>query len=263
MAQLKWFIWITLIVIIAKMYNKSYSYKPVEANEEIEIDTIIAIPIDTINSEEHLLAMAYESVLEYYRSHYDSVESGSFTYVFKDSEGEVKMNVTFGPLISPTAKHLIISSGLANKVESKLLNATTMQVIKTIKVSDFLPYLKDINNDGSKDLIFPEQGKTIVNIYNSETGQFNKDILFEGACFSPAEKLVRGKFSNMPVYYKYRWVGFELKPVEFLYPHPENANWLIKSDSLFQDYTQAMGTTLWFLPKDYRTVEACAASGGI
>jgi hypothetical protein len=172
------------------------------------------------------------------------------------------MNITFGPLISPTAKHLIISSRFAYKVESKLLNAATLEIIKTISVSDFFPYLKDINNDGSKDLIFPGQSEAIVSIYNDEMSRFNNEIVFEGACFSPSEKLVRGKFRNMPVYFKYRWAGLELQPVEFLYPHPENANWLIKSDTL-QDYTKASGTTLWYLPKDYRAVEECAERGGI
>lgn len=266
MAQLKWLIWMALIVIIIKMYDKGSlrSGSIVDKEDEIvKMDTSVVIQKDSINSEDQLLKVAHQNLFQYYKHHFDSIQSDSFTYTFSHASGVVEMKAAFGPIISPSDKHMIVSSRLNDRHQSILVNAANMQVLESFDTIDVSLILRDINNDGNKDLFLSGDGKMRVRPYNSETGQFNKEIVLEGACFSPTERLVRGKFANKPIYFKYRWTGLDLLPIEYLYPHPDNANWLIKSDTLFQDPVLARGATLWYLPKDYRTVEECAARGGI
>lgn len=266
MAQLKWLIWIAILVIVIRLAIKERENASLPSLEEVAE----SIAVDTLSAEEQLIqwkSLATQKAVDHYMEKWNSLASGEAAYTYQDSFNSVTFDVAFGYFFKEGVKNLALSSRHQNGYEKQIFVVSNGQASTMLTVSNADGARKDtildLNGDGKKEwMIFSKDGIRLI--LPDSTGLSFKEISgLKNVCFSPSDKLVRGKLPNQNVYFKQIWNRDELITVEYLYPHPENVNWLIKSDSLYNDISQAKGSTLWYLPKDYRNVDQCIINGGL
>jgi hypothetical protein len=266
MAQLKWLIWIAILVIVIRLAIKERD----NASDSSLKEVAESIAKDTLSAEERMIqwkSLATQKAVDHYMKNWNNLASGEAAYTYQDSFSSVTFDVTFGDFFTEGVKNLALSTRQPNGYEKQMFVVTNGQASSMLTVSNTdgsrNDTILDVNGDGKKEwMIFSKDGIRLI--LPDSTGLSFKEISgLKNVCFSPSEQLVRGKLNNQNVYFKQVWKGDELITVEYLYPHPENVNWLIKSDSLYNDISQAKGNTLWYLPKDYRNVDECILNGGL
>lgn len=266
MAQLKWLIWIAILVIVIRMamFERENASK---TSSDSVTETMATDSLSLKEQQLQLKALATQKAIAYYFQKLAALSSGEAVYTYQDSTDAITFDISFGNFFVDGVQNLLLSNSTQNGYDKQMFVVKKGQAEHFLSVSNTdgsrNDTILDVNGDGRKEwMIFTQDGIRLM--LPDSTGLSFKEISgLKNVCFSPSEKLVRGKWADKNVYFKQVWIGEELLTVEYLYPHPDNANWLIKSDSLYQDVLQAKGSTLWYLPKDYRNVDQCIINGGL
>ena len=186
-----------------------------------------------------------------------------------DSSQNFTIDITIGHLFSLNKKHLLI----------RRINSSAAYLnLYVIKDSDFksvifreqtgMSYIKDtirdVNGDGLKDFLvhwYPSSGCCRRNVYNVylyqvANGTFTNDYEFINPTFSPKEKLIRGVKYGHPGevgIYKYKWNGFQVDTVEFIYPDQSDTlnRYYLRTQKELYSSKNVKSTKLKSVPKEY------------
>jgi hypothetical protein len=105
--------------------------------------------------------------------------------------------------------------------------------------------------------------RNIDNVYlnNPKDDRFIGDYEFMNATFSPEEHIIRGVGYGHPGWvglYKYKWHGFQIDTIEFIYPEMDEAEKLtghfVKTKKPSFQPTGKDGVVLKSVPKEYRHI---------
>jgi hypothetical protein len=177
-------------------------------------------------------------------------------------ENRTEVRLDYGFIISNTQRHLQLT---------RQYNGQTEQLFYSIKEGEIKPIgqvkwhapksaiLKDVNGDGLKDIVSRESRSWTIHPYDQENDVFASAVQLQNPCFSPQEQLVRfyELIGQDTLFYKMKWDKYALTPVEFIYPHPDNAFWKLKATERKDSVSPDNASTLWYLPKEYRSVATC------
>jgi hypothetical protein len=266
MAQLKWLIWIAILVIVIRMALLERENASKSSSDPV-VESVLS---DTLTLEEQRLqfkALATQNAIAYYFQKLSGLSSGKTVFIYQDSSDVLTFEISFGNFFVDGVQYLMLSNSVQNGYDKQMFVIDNGQADSLMSFSNSdgsrNDTILDVNGDGRKDwMMFTKSGIRLM-LPDSTEHVFKEMSGLNNVCFSPSEKLVRGKLADKNVYFKQVWDGNQLSTIEYLYPHPDNVNWLIKSDSLYDDVKQAKGSTLWYLPKDYRNVDQCIINGGL
>jgi hypothetical protein len=134
-----------------------------------------------------------------------------------------------------------------------------------------MTYIKDtifdVNGDNYKDFIvnwYPSSGccrRDIYNVYlyipNKKT--FSIDYEFINPTFSAKEKIIRGVGYGHPgevELYKYKWNGFRVDTIEFIYPDIKTKGQFIRTKTKRDSSNSNEGEILNLLPIEYQNINS-------
>lgn len=190
-----------------------------------------------------------------------------------DSSFVVTVNISFGYLFSINNRHLLIR---------RLVPGGAYLNLYLITANDFIPVIyreqcgmtyindtiRDVNGDGLKDFLvhwYPCSGcckRDIFNVYlnKEDNGTFTNDYEFINPTFSSSEKIIRGVKYGHPgevELYKYKWNGFRVDTVEFIYPikvKGQNRTY-IKTNKLLYSKGPIKKIKFKTVPKEYHKID--------
>lgn len=190
-----------------------------------------------------------------------------------DSSFVATVNISFGYLFSINNRHLLIR---------RLVPWGAYLNLYLITGNDFIPVIyreqcgmtyindtiRDVNGDGLKDFLvhwYPSSGcckRDIFNVYlnKGDNGTFTNDYEFINPTFSTGEKIIRGVKYGHPgevELYKYKWNGFRVDTVEFIYPIKVNGQnrTYIKTNKLLYSKGPIKKIKLKKVPKEYHKID--------
>jgi hypothetical protein len=131
--------------------------------------------------------------------------------------------------------------------------------------------LMDVDGDNYKDFLvhwYPSAGCCLADIYNvylyqQQTGGFTKDYEFINPTFSPHEKVIRGLEYGHPGeagLYKYKWNGFGVDTIEFIYPDFGQKRKFIRVTKSNYRPGKKERTVLNSLPKEYMKLDSISVN---
>ncbi len=151
---------------------------------------------------------------------------------------DVKVNIICGHLFSNNFNHLLIRRITVWDAYLDIYLFTDSGYNSVVhRFQDDMSYqndtIRDINGDRQPDYLvhwYPSSGCCRRNVYNvylykPETGNFSNDYEFINPTFFPDEKLIRGVEYGHPgsvELYKYKWNGFQVDTIEYIYPDKHN-----------------------------------------
>lgn len=184
----------------------------------------------------------------------------------------VTTNITIGNLFSNINRHIIIRRIAPWGVYINLY---------IIKNNEFIPLLYreqlgmtysgdtiiDVNGDKNKDFIVfwsPNSGcchAEFSNVYlnKGDDSAFSKDYEFINPTFSPNEKIIRGVEYGYPEevgLYKFKWNGFQVDTIEYIYHDQKNKGQFIKTKNSYKNPHPKDGETLKTVPEEYTNIES-------
>jgi hypothetical protein len=123
--------------------------------------------------------------------------------------------------------------------------------------------IKDLNGDGFDDYFihwYPSSGccrRDVYDIYlyQTESRKFTDGLQFINPTFSPKEHLVRGVDYGHPGdvgLYKYKWNGFKVDTIEFIFPDTTGKKYYLSKTREFG----RSGKLLTAVPKEYEKIES-------
>jgi hypothetical protein len=191
--------------------------------------------IDSTNKKiEFLFHNALEKALKLAKTN----KKGSFNKKFSTGSdylnNKVDVEVKFGHLFSQNYKNLFIlsSSKLYTKINIySFKNVGFEQLIDQILMTDSYPVcsIKDVNNDGLKDLLvnwYPLSGccmRNIFDLYISKVDEISTTkIELVNPTFFSKENAIRGITYDHPglaSLYKFKWNKLNLDTIEYIYPN--------------------------------------------
>jgi hypothetical protein len=203
-------------------------------------------------------------------------EKNSFQYKFEmltdNSSIKVQTNLSYGHLFSKDKKHLIVRRTVPWGVISSIFILEKNNLKKVCEIEPLAntfidDTVRDINGDSYKDFLvhtYSTSGCCRRDVYSAflyfpKTGRFTSDYRFMNPTFSPNEKLIRGVEYGHPGevgLYKYKWNGFRVDTIEFIYPYHDKKGQFIKTTK--QEYlpTKNEGAVLKSLPNEYQKIES-------
>jgi hypothetical protein len=124
----------------------------------------------------------------------------------------------------------------------------------------------DVNSDGNDDYLinwYGASGCCLKNFYDvyllKDTGAFSEKYTFINPTFSTAENIIRGVNYGHPgetELYKYKWSGFIVDTVEFIYPDKNKKGEYVKSKYLPWDKrnSEQQNFKLESIPDEYKGI---------
>jgi len=224
------FISVFLNLVSLPIFAKNAEY----INNKISDEDLLALRESSIQFDE-LLNKALEMARE-------SLDSASFTksfhsYAHFDRDDElisVETTISMDSFFSSDVKHVFVSR--VHHMTIRYLDVFHVSNNRLIPVASHKSNtgkessIKDINGDKYKDLVIPDpsdNGCCRANVYQvflnkDNKGTFTEKKQFMNPTFFPNEKIIRGVDYGHPgtvALYKLKWVGFDTKAVEFIYPN--------------------------------------------
>jgi hypothetical protein len=201
---------------------------------------------------------------------YENIHRENFTDSFdihSDSSYAITIKVTIGNFFDDK-KYLIVRRetpvyyvDIYLKSEDKFVKVLSHEQWGMTYVNDTI---QDINGDGRKDFLLNWYGasgcclKNFIDVYLLRNdGTFSEQLEFINPTFSVAEKVIRGVCYGHPgqtELYKYKWNGFIVDTVEYIYPSRDMQGQYIKTKYRpFDKRNKEM--ILRSVPAEYKTIE--------
>jgi hypothetical protein len=261
-----WVSLLLILVVIVLVSNRQEEILEEDLVSVAQLEDDLEEPINPALADSLLRIQATQSALATFAAAPRWDQDQTTVHYVQDASGrQVVVQLEYGFIIHPDLRHLMLSHTSSENV---------LQQIYAIKdgeirlIGDLVTnttgggaVLKDITGDGIKDIVTRSHPSTKVRPFSKEKGVFASELELIHPCFSVSEKLVRlyELRGDDTLYYKLKWQDDQLLPVEYIYPHPDNAFWRLKTN-VRNDTVQAnQATVLWYLPKEYRAVAICAA----
>ncbi len=189
-----------------------------------------------------------------------------------DTSFVVTVQIIYGYLFSKGKKHLLIRQEVPWATYCNVYLFQDEQFKAVIKREQGgMTYIgdtaTDVNGDNNKDFVvhwYPSSGCCLAEMYNvylyqSQEGNFTHDYQFINPTFFPKEKIIIGLEYGHPGetgLYKYKWNGFQIDTIEFIYPCYDQKNKFVKTTHQEYRPTENEGVILNRLPKDYREIDS-------
>jgi hypothetical protein len=187
-----------------------------------------------------------------------------------DSSYAINVDITIGRLFSDNQKYFLLRRYTAWSVNLDLFRIYEDSTKRLISMEQGgLTYsndtIFDVNGDGLKDFVvhwYPASGCCRRDIYNvylylPDKGVFSKDYQFVNPTFYAEEKIIRGVGYGHPGevgLYKYEWIGYEVKPIEYIYPDPLIKGQFIRTIKETYEPTEKDGVVLKIIPDEYKNI---------
>jgi hypothetical protein len=183
-------------------------------------------------------------------------------------------NLTIGHLFSNINRHLIIRRIVPWAVYIDIYQIKDNNFKSVINreqgsMTFINDTIKDVNGDGYKDFLvhwYPNSGCCRRDIYNvflnqSDTGTFTLNYEFINPTFSPKEKVIRGVEYGHPGevgLYKYKWNGFQVDTIEFIYPEQSDTinRFYLKTNKPLYSKQNIKKEKLKTVPKEYHNIDS-------
>jgi hypothetical protein len=260
---MKFWVSAILLVVVAILIRHQNKVSADITSEIIVAEMVDSIPL-AIDQDSILQVKAIEKALKTF------VEEGNFEkdlsskLYFEDLSGNsANVQMDYGFILSTTERHLQLIQYQKQKNVAWFYESggSELSLIGQISWNPEIEgmALLDINGDGYKDAITKEGSFYDIFILQRDTRSFSSPIKLRNPCFAPKEQLVRlfEVLGADTIYSKMKWDNNQLIPVEFIYPHPDNAFWKLKTTERTDKVSPENASVLWYLPKEYRTVAAC------
>jgi hypothetical protein len=257
-----WVSAILILIVVVLIRNQDHS-KVDMVSEATEVE-VIEVSEQNIDRDSLLRIQAIETALRAFLKVDNFEKDQSSTHHLVDGEGNsASVMLDYGFMISPSERHLQLVQQSADSAEARFyaIKERAVQPLGAVKWNTAKKgfFLQDVNGDGFKDILITEGAFYEVNIFNLGAGSFSPELKLQNPCFAPQEQLVRfyQLLGEDTLYYKMKWDNNQLIPLEFIYPHPDNAFWKLKTAERMDNVSPENASVLWYLPKEYRTVAAC------
>ncbi len=208
----------------------------------------------------------------------ENVQSNHFTKEYEitpdDSSQNFTIDIIMGHLFLVSERHLLIRriNSSAAYLDLYLIKSNKFKLVIS-REQDGMSYvgdtIRDVNGDGLKDFLvhwYPSSGCCRRNVYNvylyqAEKGTFTNDYEFINPTFSPKERIIRGVNYGHPgevPMYKYRWNGFQVDTIEYIYPDPSDTinRRYFKTKKEMYSSESVTKTPLKAIPKEYYKIES-------
>lgn len=199
-----------------------------------------------------------------------NLDSTSFSKTFKyrtKSTADISTDVVIGQLFSKKQRHVLIRRKSDADVYlniytikgEKLELVLFYEEIRLVYVSDTI---QDVNGDQQPDFLINWYGsigcclKNFYNVYlfQNTDSKFPEMYEFINPTFSAKEKMVRGVGYGHPgatYLYKFRWDGFKIDTLEYIFPDKNRAGHYLKSPTTTYDADDVQEIRLKSVPKEY------------
>jgi hypothetical protein len=198
--------------------------------------------------------------------------SKKYEIIPDDSSYAINVDITIGRLFNDNQHYFLLRRHTAWSVNLDLYKIYEDSTIRLIsRELGELTYsndtIFDVNGDGLKDFVvhwYPASGCCRRDIYNvylylPDKGVFSKDFQFINPTFYGKEKIIRGVGYGHPGevgLYKYKWIGFDVMPIEYIYPDPLTKGQFIRTTKETSEPTANNGVILKIIPEEYKNINS-------
>jgi len=261
---MKFWVSVILIIIVFVLIRNQRSPE-VEVISEVLEGEVVEEPELLENHDSLLRVQALEAALSTFaKGNVFDQDQSTVHYVSGKDGSQAEVRLDYGFIISQAQRHLQLTQQYDAHTEQQYY-AIQEGEIKPIGKSKWhtkseVSLLKDITGDGLKDLVSGESRLWKVRPFDEEQGVFLPAVQLQNPCFSPQEQLVRlyEVMGQDTLFIKMKWDKNVLAPVEYIYPHPDNSFWKLKTTERKDNVSPENAVVLWYLPKEYRSITACA-----
>lgn len=257
--------WVSAILfVVVAVLIQHQNESPREITPDLVIEEAEDIEQVSVGQDSVLRVKAVEKALKTFVEQGNFDKDHSSTLYLEDVSGNnANVQIDYGFILNTTERHLQLIQHQKQKSVARLYEYRESE-LKPIAELSWNPeieefFLLDVNGDAYKDALTNEGSFYDVRIFQADSSSFSSTIKLRNPCFAPSEKIVRlfEPLGSDTLYYKMKWESGSLVPVEFIYPHPENTFWKLKTTERKDSLVPDEAVTLWYLPREYRAVAAC------
>lgn len=188
-----------------------------------------------------------------------------------DSSFTVHLEIEIGDIFKNGSKYFLLRRHTPGATYLNIYRVNGGQVEKVLTrkqagMSYVGDTIFDVNGDEINDFLvhwYPSSGCCRRNTYsvylNKPSGMFTSDYEFINPTFSANEKIIRGVGYGHPgevELYKYKWNGYQIDTIEFIYPEVSKVGQYIKTKKREYYPTTESGQLLKGLPKEYSNISS-------
>lgn len=179
------------------------------------------------------------------------------------------VELKLGNLFTPDGKHAFVRLEGCGNIFLNIFKIKGNTIIPVVKHEEWelthvTDSIADVNGDGLQDLMvnwYGSSGCCLKNFYDvflsKPDGSFTEGYNFANPTFSAKERIVRGVGYGHPgevELYKFRWKGYKLDTVEYIFPYPKNPIRFVKTKSLVSRDTEKDWKILDEVPNEYKNI---------